>query len=294
MSDIKKIRLEDIDSFENHPFKVNNDESLKELSNSIKENGLLNPLTVRLKEDGRYELISGHRRKLAMELIGIKEANAYVKELTDDEATVEMVDSNMYREKILPSEKAFAYKMKLDAIKHQGKKMCPKGTKLRSDQKLGDEVGESARQVQRYIRLTNLIPELLQLVDDTVLKDKRTVLTMGLKPAVELSYLTKEEQKLVYMGITYEDLTPSHGQAIKIRQLAKDKNLTFDTLEDILLEEKGNQREQISFNKDKIEKALPSELLKRDKRYIEQYIIKAIENYKSIELERGDAYDLDM
>lgn len=293
MSNIKKIKLEDIDSFENHPFKVINDESLKELSNSIKENGLLNPLTVRLKEDGRYELISGHRRKLAMELIGIKEANAYIKELTDDEAIVEMVDSNMYRDKILPSEKAFAYKMKLDAMKHQGKKTC--GTEChKSRDKMAESTSDSSRQIHNYIRLTNLIPELLQLVDDTVLKDKRTVLTMGIKPAVELSYLNKEEQKLVYMGITYEDLTPSHGQAIKIRQLAKDKDLTFDSLEEILCEQKGNQHEQISFNKNNIEKALPSELLKRDKRYIEQYIIKAIESYKKQELERGDAYDLDM
>ena len=290
MSDIKKIKLENIDSFENHPFKVNNDESLKELSKSIKENGLLNPLTVRLKEDGRYELISGHRRKLAMELLGMKEASAYVKELSDDEATIEMVDSNMYRDLILPSEKAFAYKMKMDALKHQGKSLSPKGTKSHSV----DEIEDTKTQIYRYIRLTNLIPELLQLVDDTVLKDKRTVLTMGIKPAVELSYLNKEEQKLVYMGITYEDLTPSHGQAIKIRQLAKDKKLTFDSLEDILCEQKGNQHEQISFNKSNIEKALPSELLKRDKRYIEQYIIKAIENYKKQELERGDAYDLDM
>ncbi len=290
MSDIKKIKLENIDSFENHPFKVNNDESLKELSKSIKENGLLNPLTVRLKEDGRYELISGHRRKLAMELLGMNEASAYVKELSDDEATIEMVDSNMYRDLILPSEKAFAYKMKMDALKHQGKSLSPKGTKSHSV----DEIEDTKTQIYRYIRLTNLIPELLQLVDDTVLKDKRTVLTMGIKPAVELSYLNKEEQKLVYMGITYEDLTPSHGQAIKIRQLAKDKKLTFDSLEDILCEQKGNQHEQISFNKSNIEKALPSELLKRDKRYIEQYIIKAIENYKKQELERGDAYDLDM
>ena len=210
--------------------------------------------------------------------------------MSDDEATVEMVDSNMYRDKILPSEKAFAYKMKLDALKHQGKRLSPKGTKSHSV----NEIEDTKTQIYRYVRLTNLIPELLQLVDDTVLKDKRSTLTMGLKPAVELSYLTQEQQKLVYMGITYEDLTPSHGQAIKIRELAKNKELTFDSLEDILLEEKGNQREQISFNKDKIEKALPSELLKRDKRYIEQYIIKAIENYKSIELERGDAYDLDM
>ena len=144
------------------------------------------------------------------------------------------------------------------------------------------------------VRLTYLIPELLQLVDDTVLKDKRTALTMGLKPAVELSYLNKEEQELVYSVIEYEDLTPSHNQTIRIRNLSKEKKLDIDSLEDILLEEKGNQKEQISFNKDKIEKALPSELLKRDKRYIEQYIIKAIENYKTIELERGDAYDLDM
>jgi len=290
MSDIKKIKLEDIDTFENHPFKVNNDESLQELAESIRINGLLNPLTVREKENGRYELISGHRRKLAMELNGMKEANAYIKDLSNDEAVIEMVDSNMYRDKILPSEKAFAYKMKLDAMNHQGKKISPKGTKSHSI----NEIADTKTQIYRYVRLTNLIPELLKLVDDTVLKDKRTVLTMGLKPAVELSYLNKEEQKLVYMGITYEDVTPSHGQAIKIRELSKNKKLTFDSLEEILCQQKGNQKERISFNKDKIEKALPSELLKRDKRYIEQYIIKAIEKYKSIELERGDAYDLDM
>ena len=290
MSDIKKIKLEDIDTFENHPFKVNNDESLQELAESIRINGLLNPLTVREKENGRYELISGHRRKLAMELNGMKEANAYIKELSNDEAVIEMVDSNMYRDKILPSEKAFAYKMKLDAMNHQGKKISPKGTKSHSI----NEIADTKTQIYRYVRLTNLIPELLKLVDDTVLKDKRTVLTMGLKPAVELSYLNKEEQKLVYMGITYEDVTPSHGQAIKIRELSKNKKLTFDSLEEILCQQKGNQKERISFNKDKIEKALPSELLKRDKRYIEQYIINAIESYKKQELERGDAYDLDM
>lgn len=287
---LQKIKLSDIDSFKNHPFRVENDDSIKELSNSIKENGLIDPVIVRKKDNNRYELISGHRRKLALELNGEQEVEANIKELNDDEATILMVDSNLHREKVLPSEKAFAYKMKLDALNHRGKSLSPKGTKLHSV----EEFEDSKSQIYRYVRLTYLIPELLQLVDDTVLKDKRSALTMGLKPAVELSYLTKEEQKTVYMGITYEDLTPSHGQAIKIRQLAKDKNLSFDTLEDILLEEKGNQREQISFNKDKIEKALPSELLKRDKRYIEQYIIKAIENYKSIELERGDAYDLDM
>ena len=286
MNKKQKILLSKIDSFKDHPFHVNNDESLKELANSIKENGLYTPLTVRLKEDGRYELISGHRRKAAMELLGITETEAYVKELADEEATIEMVDSNMYREKILPSEKAFAYKMKYDAIKHQGKK-----TSGHDVQKLDDK---SDRNIRRYIRLTNLIPELLQLVDDTVLKDKRTALTMGLLPAVELSYLNKEEQKLVYMGITYEDLTPSHGQAKQLRKLSNEGNITFDSVEEILCKSKGNQQEQISFNKERIEKVLPTELLKRDKRYIEQYIIKAIENYKHQEIERGDVYDLDM
>ena len=286
MTKKQKILLSKIDSFKDHPFHVNNDESLKELANSIKENGLYTPLTVRLKEDGRYELISGHRRKAAMELLGITETEAYVKELADEEATIEMVDSNMYREKIFPSEKAFAYKMKYDAIKHQGKK-----TSGHDVQKLDDK---SDRNIRRYIRLTNLIPELLQLVDDTVLKDKRTALTMGLLPAVELSYLNKEEQKLVYMGITYEDLTPSHGQAKQLRKLSNEGKITFDSVEEILCKSKGNQQEQISFNKERIEKVLPTELLKRDKRYIEQYIIKAIENYKQQEIERGDVYDLDM
>ena len=286
MTKKQKILLSKIDSFKDHPFHVNNDESLKELANSIKENGLYTPLTVRLKEDGRYELISGHRRKAAMELLGITETEAYVKELADEEATIEMVDSNMYREKILPSEKAFAYKMKYDAIKHQGKK-----TSGHDVQKLDDK---SDRNIRRYIRLTNLIPELLQLVDDTVLKDKRTALTMGLLPAVELSYLNKEEQKLVYMGITYEDLTPSHGQAKQLRKLSNEGKITFDSVEEILCKSKGNQQEQISFNKERIEKVLPTELLKRDKRYIEQYIIKAIENYKQQEIEGGDVYDLDM
>ena len=293
MKKIVKLELCNITPFKNHPFKVKQDDSFIELKDSIRINGLLEPLLVRPDKIGGYELISGHRRKLALELCGIKEADCYIEDLSDDEATIKMVDSNIYRNLILPSEKAFAYKMKLDAMKHQGKKTF--GTEChKSRDKIAESSSDSSRQIHNYIRLTNLIPELLQLVDDTVLKDKRTVLTMGLKPAVELSYLNKDEQKLVYMGITYEDLTPSHGQAIKIRQLAKNKELTFDSLEDILCEQKGNQHEQISFNKSNIEKALPSELLKRDKRYIEQYIIKAIENYRKQELERGDVYDLDM
>ncbi len=290
MSEIVKLKIGDIDQFKNHPYKVQSDESLIQLQESIKTNGLLNPIIVRKKDNGRYEMISGHRRMKALELNGETEIDAYIKELTDDEATIFMVDSNLQREKILPSEKAFAYKMKLDALKHQGKTLSHDGTKSHSV----DSIKDTKTQIYRYVRLTHLIPELLKIVDNTYEKNDKHSITMGLLPAVELSYLNKEEQKLVYMGITYEDLTPSHGQAIKIRQLAKDKDLTFDSLEEILCEQKGNQHEQISFNKNNIEKALPSELLKRDKRYIEQYIIKAIESYKKQELERGDAYDLDM
>ncbi|NLD79221.1 MAG: ParB/RepB/Spo0J family partition protein [Mollicutes bacterium] len=238
MNNIIKLKIREIDSFKDHPFKVVNDDSLMQLAQSIKDNGLLVPIVVRKKEDNRYEIISGHRRKAAVELNGEEYIDAIIKDLTYDEAVIEMVDSNMYRDKILPSEKAFAYKMKLDAMKHQGKKISPKGTKSQSI----NEIDDTKTQIYRYVRLTNLIPELLKLVDDTVLKDKRTVLTMGLKPAVELSYLNKEEQKLVYMGITYEDVTPSHGQAIKIRELSKNKKLTFDSLEEILCQQKGNQK----------------------------------------------------
>lgn len=294
MNEYKTIKLSEIDSFKNHPYKVDNNEELSELVDSIKQNGLLNPLIVRTKENGRYEMISGHRRKLALELLGEKEVSVNIKELSDEEATILMVDSNISRERILPSEKAFAYKMKYDAIKHQGKKTS--GPEVR---KLEDG---SERNIRRYIRLTHLIPELLELVDNSVIHDKRTYLTMGIKPAVELSYLNKDEQELVYAGITYNDLTPSHGQAIKIRELSKNKKLTYDSLEELLMQNKGNQNEQISFNKEKIESVLPLELKSRDKRYIEKYIINAILKYKELNLkkedlidfERGDSYDLDM
>ena len=291
-SNLIKIKIKDIDPFKNHPYIVNNDDSLKELAQSIKENGLLNPLIVRKKGNDRYEMISGHRRKLALELIGIEEADVYVKELNDDEATVYMVDSNIYREKILPSEKAFAYKMKMDAIKHQGKTTSDTEEPKLSSEKIGKQHGESASTVKKYIRLTKLIPELLDLVDNTVKYDKRTYLTMGIKPAVELSYLNKDEQNLVYASITYEDLTPSHAQAIKIREFSKNKLLNYNSLEKILSQSKGNQNEQISFNKEKIESVLPCELLKRDKRYIEQYIIEAIKSYN--ESNKKEIQDIDI
>lgn len=292
MNSIVKIKIKDIDSFKNHPFLVNNDDELKELAQSINQNGLLNPVIVRKKENNRYEMISGHRRKFALELNGAEEIDAYIKELSDEEAVLYMVDSNMYREKILPSEKAFAYKMKLDAIKHQGKiTKDPKGPKL-SSEVIGRDGGDSSTNVKRYIRLTYLIPELLELVDNTVKYDKRIYLTMGIKPAVELSFLNKDEQNLVFSSITYADLTPSHAQAIKIRELSKQKSLNFNSLEEILLQTKGNQKEQISFNKEKIEAVLPYELLKRDKRYIEEYIIEAIKNFK--EIKKAEVQDIDL
>ena len=286
MNNYRKIKLKDIDSFKNHPYKVENDDSIKELANSIKENGLINPLIVRQKENGRYELISGHRRKLALELNGEKDVEVNIKELTDDEATIFMVDSNMQREKVLPSEKAYAYKMKYDALKHQGKKTSgPEVQKLDED---------SDRNIRRYVRLTYLIPELLELVDNTVKFDGRTTLTMGIKPAVEISYLSKDNQRLLYEAIDYNQATPSHAQSIKIRNMEKNNKLNEDVLDSILTEEKGNQRDQIAFNKDKLVSVLPPELLKRDKRYIEQYIITAINYYeKNKNIERGDVYDLD-
>ena len=287
MESIVKIKISQIDDFKDHPFLVNDDDELKQLANSIKENGLLNPIIVRPKKNERYELISGHRRKLAFQLNGMNEIDAFIKELNDDEATIFMVDSNMYRERILPSERAFAYKMKLEAIKHQGKKLDTSTTgvsKLRSDEIIARENGESREKVRRYVRLTYLIPEILKLVDNSVIHDKRTYLTIGLKPAVELSYLTKEEQKLLYSTFIYDDLTPSHGQAIKIRELSKKKQLNYNTLCEILSESKGNQNEQISFNKDKIESVLPI--------YIEQYIINAIIKYKELEKEKIDNIDI--
>lgn len=279
MNEIVKIDVINIDSFKNHPFLVEEDTALFELIDSIKINGLLNPIVVRKKND-RYELISGHRRKHAYELLGYTEIEAIVKDISDDEAIIQMVDSNIYREKILPSEKAFAYKMKMDAIKHQGKAKDPQGPKLRSDQLLASVSNDGATQIKRYIRLTNLIPELLKLVDNTVKYDKRTHLTMGIKPAVELSYLTKEEQQLVYETIKYNDATPSHAQTIKIRELSKNKQINFDVLEELMNQNKGIQNEKITFNKNKIEQALPIELIQRDKRYIEKYIIEAINYYK--------------
>ncbi len=282
MNEIIKIKISEMDDFKNHPYKVELGDELNDLVESIKLNGLLVPIVVRRKENDRYELLSGQRRKKVYEILWLEEIDAIIKDLNDDESTIFMVDSNMYREKLLPSEKAFAYRMKMEAMKHQGKTSCHYDTKLRSDEKLSEKSNDSARQIQRYIRLTCLIPELLEIVDNSrKLKDKPN-LTMGLLPALELSFLSKQEQQIVYSVITYEDATPSHSQVIRIRKLSKKKLLTFDDIDKILLEEKGNQHEKISFNKSKIISVLPFDLVKRDKRYIEQYIIEAIKSYKTI------------
>lgn len=279
-----RIKVNKVVPFKNHPYNVKEDQSLLELMQSIKENGLLNPIIVRKKEKV-YELISGHRRLKAFKMLGETEIEATIMELTNEEATIIMVDSNLQRETLLPSEKAFAYRMKLDALKKQGKTYsCPGGT--------NKEMQDSRRQMYRYIRLTYLIPELLQLVDDKLLKDKNLFLTMGIKPAVELSYLTKDEQKLVYSEIVYENLTPSHAQAIRIKNLSKDKKLNDEVLENILNENKGNQNEKISFNKEKIISSLPKEIIKRDKRYIEEYIVKAIEKYKNLDNNKQNSMEL--
>lgn len=236
--EVVELNVKDICDFPKHPFKINNDLNYEELKNSIIESGILVPTIVRKKEDGKYEMLSGHRRKKICEEQGIKKIPCIVKDISDEEAIILMVDSNLQRDKILPSEKAMAYKMKYDAMKS----MTPSVSNKRKDEILGEQVGESREQIRRYIRLNNLIPELLQLVDDTVLKDKRSALTMGLRPAVELSYLSKDDQELVYEEITYEDLTPSHVQAKKIRELGEKGELDSDVLESIFLEPKPNQK----------------------------------------------------
>lgn len=294
---ITVLNINKLDGFKNHPFKVIDDLDMKELEQSIINNGLLEPIVVRTKENNRYEIISGHRRVYALKEIGIEKVPCIIKELSNDQAVIEMVDSNIRRENILPSEKAKAYKMKLTSMKHQGKKVHTSdhdGPKLTTE-KIGLEFGDSSTNVKRYVRLTYLDDELLNIVDNSFI-EQNAKLSLGITTAVELSYLSKEDQKLLLDAIDYNQATPSRAQAIKIRKLSESNQLTEDILDDILSEEKGNQHQQISFNKKNIERVLPKELITRDKRYIEQYIIKALENFNKSKdsIERGDAYDLDM
>ena len=266
------IKLKDIDDFAEHPFKVIENDEMYELAKSIKDNGVLVPAIVRLKDNGRYEMISGHRRKFASELADLKTIPCIVKDLDDNEATIIMVDSNMQREKILPSEKAFAYKMKVDALKNQGKRTdltsVPVGHKLRARQLVALQTNESATNIQRYIRLTELIPELLDKVDNE---------EIALRPAVELSYLTKDEQLEVLDNIECYVSTPNHSQAIEMRRLSAEDKLTPENIENIMAKDKPNQTPRLKLNENKIRNALPKHVLAEDK--VEDYILKALEHY---------------
>jgi ParB family chromosome partitioning protein len=286
---IVKIPINMIDDFPNHPFRVGDRKDLQDLCNSINENGVLVPTIVREKKDGRYEMISGHRRKKASEINQLKDIPCIVKKLTDEQATIIMVDSNLQREQILPSEKAFAYKMKLEAIKHQGKTTSSPNETKSTAEDIGKDKGDSRNQVYRYVRLTYLIPEILNMVDNNYLGEKPC---MAMRPAVEISYLTHDEQKQLLDNMEYNDATPSLAQAIKIRNLSKESKLNDEELDEMLGEEKPNQIEKIYFSGDKLRKVLPKNI-KRDQ--IENYVILAVKNYTArMNKERGDPNDLDM
>ena len=270
LSKIKDIPISDIDDFPDHPFKVKDDEDMMQLVESIKERGVITPATVRLKEDGKYELISGHRRKRASEIVGLDTLRCEVVELTRDEATILMVESNYQRSKILPSEKAFAYKMRLDAMNRQGQRTdltsAPVGQKSSREQ-LAEQSGDSHSQIQRYIRLTNLVPELLEFVDEGRIK---------MRPAVELSYLDEDAQRDVVDEIDGNELTPSHDQTIRMRKLFDEGKLTTEVIQVIMEEEKPNQKEKIVFRGDRVRNLLPKSMSISE---TEDYVCKALEHY---------------
>lgn len=272
---IYDLPLSEIDDFPDHPYQVKLDEDMDTLVQSVRERGIITPITVRKKEDGRYEIVSGHRRRKACELAGLDTVKAEVKELTRDEAIILMVESNFQRSSILPSEKAFAYKMRLDAIKRlpgrpAKENSCPVGANLigtRSDENLADESPDSARQIQRYIRLTELVPEIRDMVDDG---------KIALRPAVELSYLSADEQKSLVEQISYNDATPSHAQAIKLREFSVNGKLNPDVIESIMCEEKPNQKEKFTFKADRLRQFIPSTVPYEK---TEDYVLKALEYY---------------
>ena len=270
---IYDIPLSEIDDFPNHPFKVKMDEDMDQLVQSVKERGIITPVTLRQKEDGRYEIVSGHRRRKACELAGLERVPAEIKELSRDEAIILMVESNLQRSIILPSEKAFSYKMRLEAMKRQGQRtdltLSPVGTKSgRSSEVITAETGDSRNQIYRYIRLTELIPELLDMVDEN---------KIAFRPAVELSYLTETEQHNLLNSISYNDATPSLPQAIRLKEFSKAGKLSAEVIEAILGEEKPNQHEKISFKAERLRPYIPSSVpLEKT----EDYIIKALEYYQ--------------
>ena len=282
LSKIRDIPISEIDEFPDHPFKVLMDEDMEQLVESIKRNGVMTPATVRLKEDGRYELISGHRRKKACELAGLETLKCEVKELTRDEAIIVMVESNLQRSVILPSEKAFAYKMRLEAMKRQGERSdltsSPMGTKLRSDAKLAEKVGESRNQIQRYIRLTELVPEILQMVDER---------QIAFRPAVEVSYLTEEQQYTLLEAMEYNDATPSLAQAIKMKKYNQDGKLTSEVIQSIMEEEKPNQKGKPAFRDERITKLIPKTVPRGQET---DFVVKALEFYNR-HLQRNKAHE---
>ena len=277
------IPIDAIDDFPEHPFQVRDDEEMAQLVRSIDNNGVLNPIIVRQNGD-RYELIAGHRRRHACQTLGIKTIPAIVRELSREEAVVEMVDSNLQREHILPSEKAFAYKMKMDAMKRQGQRtdltFCPMVTKLNSAEEIAEQASDSERQVFRYIRLTELIPELLTMVDEG---------KIAFRPAVELSYLTREEQGDLLETIESEDCTPSLAQAIRMKNLSKDDKLDMDTIFAIMTEQKPNQKEKIKIPMERLEHFFPRGMPPKQ---IEDTIVKALTIYqKHLNKKREDKGD---
>lgn len=277
---IRDIPIELIDSFPDHPFKVRDDEDMTQLVESIKERGVITPATVRPKGDGRYELVSGHRRKRACELAGMDTLRCEVVELTRDEATILMVESNFQRSQILPSEKAFAYKMRLDAMKRQGQRTdltsSPVETKLRTSEIIAQSAGESRAQIDRYVRLTNLVPELLQFVDEGRIK---------MRPAVELSYLDEDCQRDVVDEIDMTDSTPSHDQTIRMRKFFEEGKLSTEVIQAIMEEEKPNQREKIVLRGERVRQLIPKSVPLNQ---TEDYVCKALEHYASFLRRRAE------
>ena len=271
LSKIRDIPISEIDEFPDHPFKVLMDEDMEQLVESIKRNGVMTPATVRLKEDGRYELISGHRRKKACELAGLETLKCEVKELTRDEAIIVMVESNLQRSTILPSEKAFAYKMRLEAMDRQGQRSdltsTPMVSKSRSNEELAERVGESREQIRRYIRLTELVPEILQMVDER---------RIAFRPAVEISYLPEEQQYTLLEAMEYSDATPSLAQAIKMKKFMPENKRTDEVIQSIMEEEKPNQREKPAFRDERITKLIPKSVPKGQE---SDFVVKALEFY---------------
>ena len=285
LSKIRDIPLELIDDFPDHPFKVRDDEDMMQLVESVKERGVITPATVRQKEDGRYELVSGHRRKRACELAGFETLRSEIVDLNRDEATILMVESNFQRSEILPSEKAFAYKMRLEAMKRQGQRSDLTSTPLveklagkdaLSVSRIGEEVGESREQIRRYIRLTNLVPELLEFVDEGRIK---------MRPAVELSYLDEDCQRDVVDEIDLNDATPSHDQTIRMRKLFNEGNLTTEAIHAVMSEEKPNQKEKIVLRGDRVRQLIPKNIPVSQ---TEDFVCKALEHYNKFLRNRAE------